>query len=108
MASKLVVITGASSGIGTALAKRYGRAGAHVLLLARNAGRLEAVAGAIRQGGGSATAYAIDLADAKTIEETSAKIAREVGTPDVLINNAGAGRFLPVSKTTAEDAAAMI
>ncbi|HEY6656564.1 MAG TPA: SDR family NAD(P)-dependent oxidoreductase, partial [Methyloceanibacter sp.] len=42
MASKLVLVTGASSGIGAALAKRYGRAGAHVLLLARNAGRLEA------------------------------------------------------------------
>ena len=108
MASKLVLITGASSGIGAALAKRYGRAGAHVLLLARNAGRLAAVAGAIRQGGGSATAYAIDLADARAIEETSAKIAREVGTPDVVINNAGAGRFLPLIKTTAEDAAAMI
>jgi short-subunit dehydrogenase len=108
MASKLVLITGASSGIGAALAKRYGRAGARVLLLARNAERLAAVAEAIRQSGGSATAYAIDLADTKAIEETSAKIAREVGTPDVLINNAGAGRWLPLTKTTAEDAAAMI
>jgi short-subunit dehydrogenase len=108
MASKLVLITGASSGIGAALAKLYGRAGAHVLLLARNAERLAAVAEAIRRGGGSATAYPIDLADAKAIEETSAKIAREVGTPDVLINNAGAGRWLPVVKTTAEDAASMI
>src|SRR6478672_1119069 len=108
MASKLVLITGASSGIGAALAKLYGRAGAHVLLLARNAERLGSVAEAIRQGGGSATAYPIDLADAKAIEETSAKIARELGTLDVLINNAGAGRWLPVVKTTAEDAAAMI
>jgi uncharacterized protein len=108
MASKLVLITGASSGIGAALAKLYGRAGAHVLLLARNAERLGSVAEAIRQGGGSATAYPIDLADAKAIEETRAKIAREVGTPDVLINNAGAGRWLPVVRTTAEDARSMI
>jgi short-subunit dehydrogenase len=108
MASKLVLITGASSGIGAALAKLYGRTGAHVLLLARNAERLGSVAEAIRQGGGSATAYPIDLADAKAIEETSAKIAREVGTPDVLINNAGAGRWLPVVRTTAEDARSMI
>jgi len=108
MASKLVLITGASSGIGAALAKLYGRAGAHLLLLARNAERLGTVAEAIWRGGGSATAYPIDLADAKAIEETSAKIAREVGTPDVLINNAGAGRWLPVVKTTAEDAASMI
>ena len=108
MAAKLVLITGASSGIGEALAKRYGRAGAHVLLLARNAERLGAVADAVREGGGTATAYPIDLADAKAIEETSATIAREIGIPDVLINNAGAGRWLPLLKTTAEEALAMI
>jgi uncharacterized protein len=108
MAAKLVLITGASSGIGAALAKLYGRAGGNVLLLARNADRLAAVAEAVQQGGGSATAYVIDLADTKAIEETSARIAREVGTPDVLINNAGAGRWLPLVKTTAEDASSMI
>ena len=108
MAAKLVLITGASSGIGEALAKRYGRTGAHVLLLARNAERLGAVASVIRQSGGTATAYAIDLADAEAIEDTSARIAREVGIPDVLINNAGAGRWLPLVKITAEEALAMI
>ncbi len=108
MAAKLVLITGASSGIGEALAKRYGRAGAHVLLLARNEERLMAVAEAIGRSGGTATAYVIDLADANAIEETSARIAREVGTPDVLVNNAGAGRWLPITKTTAEEALSMI
>ena len=52
--------------------------------------------------------YPIDLADAKAIEDTSARIAREVGIPDVLINNAGAGRWLPLLKTTAKEALAMI
>jgi uncharacterized protein len=108
MAAKLVLITGASSGIGEALAKRYGRAGAHVLLLARNAKRLDDVAAAVRAGGGTATAYPIDLADPKAIEDTSAKIAREVGIPDVLINNAGSGRWLPLLKTTAAEALTMI
>jgi uncharacterized protein len=108
MAAKLVLISGASSGIGEALAKRYGQAGAHVLLLARNEQRLAAVAEAIGRSGGTATAYAIDLADAKAIEELSARIAREVGTPDVLVNNAGAGLWLPVVKTTAEQALSMI
>lgn len=108
MADKLVLITGASSGIGEALAKRYGRTGAHVLLLARNVERLNAVADAIRESGGTATAFPIDLADANAVEETSAKIAREIGIPDVLINNAGAGRWLPLLKTTAKEALAMI
>jgi uncharacterized protein len=108
MPAKLVLITGASSGIGEALAKRYGRAGANVLLLARNAERLAAVADVIRCAGGAATAYAIDLANAGAIEETSAKIAREVGTPDILVNNAGAGRWLPLTKTTPAEALSMI
>jgi short-subunit dehydrogenase len=108
MAAKLVLITGGSSGIGEALAKRYGRTGAHVLLLARNEERLGAVAEAVRASGGTATTFAIDLADAKAIEETSAKIAREIGIPDILVNNAGAGRWLPLAKTTAKEALGMI
>src|SRR6478672_7354729 len=108
MAAKLVLITGASSGIGEALAKRYGRAGAHVLLLARNAERLAAVADAIKRDGGTATAYVIDLADPDAIEETGATIARQVGTPEILINNAGAGLWLPLIRTTATEARTMI
>jgi short-subunit dehydrogenase len=108
MAEKLVLITGASSGIGEALAKRYGRTGAHVLLLARDIARLDTVAEAVRTHGGSATTYAIDLADPDAIEDTRAKIAREVGVPHTLINNAGAGRWLPLLKTTPGEALAMI
>jgi short-subunit dehydrogenase len=108
MGSKLVLVTGASSGIGEATAKRYGASGARVLLFARNAERLGAVANAIRREGGTATAYPVDLSDAKAIEEVSARIAREAGTPDILINNAGAGRWLPLIETTPEEALAMI
>jgi short-subunit dehydrogenase len=108
MATKLVLITGASSGIGEALAKHYGRSGALVLLLARDVERLEGVADAIKRDGGDASACALDLADAGAIEDASAKIAREIGIPDILINNAGAGRWLPFVKTSAEEALAMI
>ena len=108
MAEKLVLITGASSGIGEALAKRYGSTGAHVLLLARDERRLQAAAEAAIASGGKATTFAVDLADAKAIDDTCAKIAREIGVPDVLVNNAGAGRWLPLLKTTAKDALAMI
>ncbi|HZJ12307.1 MAG TPA: SDR family NAD(P)-dependent oxidoreductase, partial [Methyloceanibacter sp.] len=108
MTSKLVLITGASSGIGEATAKRYGASGAHVLLLARNPERLAGVADSIRRAGGSAAPYAVDLADPSAIEETSARIKREAGTPDILINNAGAGRWRPLVETTAEEALHMI
>lgn len=108
MASKLVLITGASSGIGAATAKRYGVAGAHVLLLARNAERLDGVAQAIRESGGTATAFPIDLSDAQAIKELASRIEGEIGTPDILINNAGAGQWLPFLDTTPEGARAML
>ncbi len=108
MASKLVLITGASSGIGAATAKRYGASGARVLLFARDAGRLDEVANAIRRGGSAATPYKVDLSDAGAIAEAATRIKREAGTPDIIINNAGAGRWRPLVETSAEEALAMI
>jgi short-subunit dehydrogenase len=108
MAADLVLVTGASSGIGEATARRYGASGARVLLLARNADRLDDVAHAIRKDGGAASPYPVDLADSGAIEEVSARIASEAGTPDILINNAGAGRWLSLIETTAEEVLAMI
>jgi uncharacterized protein len=108
MASSLVLVTGASSGIGAATARRFGASGARVLLLARNEERLDEVASAIRKKGGTATPYPIDLADADAIAKLSSRIEREAGTPDVLINNAGAGRWLAVGDTSAQEALAMI
>ena len=108
MTAKLVLVTGASSGIGEATAKRYAAVGARVLLLARNAERLESVSANIERGGGNASAFPIDLADAEAVAELCARIGRKAGTPDILISNAGAGRWLPLVETTAEDARAMI
>jgi short-subunit dehydrogenase len=108
MTAKLVLVTGASSGIGEATAKLYGAQGAHVLLLARNAERLGAVAAAIRKDGGMATVFPVDLADASAIKDVAARVESEIGTPDILINNAGAGRWLPLLKTTPEEARAMM
>ncbi len=108
MAAKLILVTGASSGIGEATAERYGASGANVLLLARNAERLDRVAESIRRQGGTAAPYVIDLSDASAIAEVAARIKRESGTPDIVINNAGAGRWLPMVETTADDARRMI
>ena len=108
MGAKRVLITGASSGIGEATAKLYAAKGAEVILLARNTARLETVADTIRKGGGTATAYAVDLADPAATAEAAARIERELGIPHILINNAGAGRWLPLLDTTPEDARAMM
>ena len=94
-----VLVTGASSGIGEATAKRYGAAGAHVLLLARNAERLYGVAHAIREAGGTATAHPIDLSASEAVKEMAARVEAEIARRTSLINNAGAGRWLPLLET---------
>lgn len=108
MPSKLVVVTGASSGIGKAAARRYGQAGAHVVLLARNAERLEEAAHAVRSEGGSATVVPVDLQQADDTQRAAERILGELGTPDLLVNNAGIGRWRPLAETSPSDAAAMM
>lgn len=108
MTSKTVLVTGASSGIGAATARRYGAEGAHVLLLARNEERLARVAEDVRQAGGTATAFPVDLQDTAATLETAERIETEIGTPDILINNAGGGQWLPFTQTSPEQAAAMM
>src|SRR4029077_1535787 len=85
---KVVLITGASTGIGRATAERYGKNDAHLVLFARNAERLDSVATSICKSGGTATPFPIDLADSDAIRQLSARITSDIGTPDVLINNA--------------------
>ena len=104
----LSVVTGASSGIGAATARSLAARGSHVLLLARNADRLAAVVDEIRGRGGKADAIAVDLADPQAISAAVQGLISAHGSPDILINNAGAGRWLPILETTAEQAAQMM
>lgn len=97
----LTVITGASAGIGEAIARRLVRDGHRVVLLARRAERLETLT---RQLGPHAHAYAVDLSDPEAVAETCARILAEHGTPDILVNNAGSGRFLAIEETTSAQA----
>ena len=80
MTAKLVLVTGASSGIGAAVSKRFGRDGAHVLLLARNPERLDRAAHDVRDAGGTATPFAVDLQNAEETLDAAARIADEIGT----------------------------
>jgi short-subunit dehydrogenase len=86
---KTVLITGASSGIGEATALSVGAAGAHVLLVARTRAKLEAVAEAIFDVGGSATVHPCDLTDLADIDRMADEVLRAQGHVDVLVNNAG-------------------
>jgi NADP-dependent 3-hydroxy acid dehydrogenase YdfG len=105
---RLVLITGASSGIGAATAKAMAREGGRILLLARTRSTLEAVAEEIKAGGGEAWVYPVDISDAAAVEQTALAIRSDVGIPDILVNNAGAGRLMPIEETSPEDAAQMM
>jgi len=86
---KVAFVTGASRGIGAAIAQRLAKDGFHVVAVARSLDKLEAVAGEIKAAGGSAEALAVDIADAKALAAAVEKVAETHGRLDCLVNNAG-------------------
>lgn len=88
---RVVIVTGASAGIGRATALRLGRAGTTVVLAARRSEELDAVAAEVRAGGGAAVTVPGDLRESSVIEALTAAALGVTGRIDVLINNAGAG-----------------
>ena len=87
----MVIITGASSGIGRALALRLGAAGYRVGLIARRREPLEAAAAAIAAAGGTAVAAVADVGDRAALRAAVAEVEHRLGPPDVLVANAGFG-----------------
>lgn len=87
--AKTVLITGASSGIGEAAAKKIAEAGGVVALVARTRENLEKVASEIRENGGSAHVYPCDLSDMDAIAAMADRVLDDLGGVDILINNAG-------------------
>ncbi|HKF93652.1 MAG TPA: SDR family oxidoreductase [Gammaproteobacteria bacterium] len=105
---KLVLVTGASSGIGAAIAKAMAKAGGRVVLLARRADALDQVAAEITVADGTARTFPVDLADANAVEAFAKQVTKELGTPDIIINNAGAGRWLFVDEVSPAEAVEMM
>jgi NAD(P)-dependent dehydrogenase (short-subunit alcohol dehydrogenase family) len=89
LAGKIALITGASRGIGAAVAKRFAAEGAHVILVARTQAGLEEVDDEIRDAGGTATLFVADLTDYDKIDQMGAALFERFGRLDVLVGNAG-------------------
>lgn len=97
--AKVVVVTGAASGMGRATAHLFGDEGAHVAAADRDGAGAETVADEIRSAGGSAQAWTLDVADGDAIPAFVAGVVSRFGSLDILVNNAGVS--VPASITDA-------
>lgn len=86
------IVTGASQGLGRAMALALGRSGARVACVARNATKLEATVAAIRAAGGQAEVLAGDVSQREVVDGIVEKVADEWGRLDIMVNNAGITR----------------
>ncbi len=100
---QVVVITGASAGVGRAAAQAFARRGASVALLARGRDGLDAACHEVEAGGGRALAIPTDVADADQVEVAAATVERLLGPIDVWVNNAMASVFSPVKEMPADE-----
>jgi uncharacterized protein len=93
MKGKVVIVTGASSGIGEAAAREFGRAGARVVIAARRLERLQALAHEIEALGGDVLVVQTDMSKFGDIQSLVSQTIERFGRVDVLVNNAGFGRL---------------
>ncbi|WP_050726850.1 SDR family NAD(P)-dependent oxidoreductase [Vulgatibacter incomptus] len=104
LANKVALVLGASRGIGAATARALGRAGADVVVAARDAVALEAVASSIREEGARAMAIPTDILDDTQVARVVARTVEAFGGLDVAFNNAGSGHLpAPLADLTVQD-----
>jgi NADP-dependent 3-hydroxy acid dehydrogenase YdfG len=103
LTSTVALVTGASSGIGGATARRLARHGASVALVARRRDRLEALAAEIVEAGGIALAVEADITDRAQAESAVQQVVGRFGRLDILVDNAGVMLLGPVVGADADD-----
>lgn len=105
---KVVVITGASSGLGAATARRLASEGARAVLAARRADRLEALVQEIRDGGGEAVAATTDVTRRDDVKKLVDRAVKTYGRIDVMLNNAGLMPLAPFERLKVDEWERMI
>src|SRR5690348_15535104 len=95
--NKVVVITGASAGVGRAAAREFARSGADVALLARNGDALDNARAEVASCGRRALPITVDVSDADAVERAAFAIESQLGPIDVWVNNAMVTVFSPVA-----------
>ena len=101
--SEVVVITGASAGVGRATARNFARHGARIALLARGTDGLEAAQREVQELGGTAIVIPVDVANPEQVEAAAARVEIDLGKIDIWINNAMASVFSPIREMTPEE-----
>ncbi len=105
---RVALVTGGAQGLGLAIATGLADAGAHVLVVARNAQRVADAVASIRARGGSAAALVLDITDEAAVADAFARIDAEHGRLDILVNNAGARHRNNMAHLDAADLRAML
>jgi NAD(P)-dependent dehydrogenase (short-subunit alcohol dehydrogenase family) len=103
MSSETVVVTGASAGLGRAIANEFGKRGAQVALLARGSQGLNSAAAEIESAGGKALVLPTDVADAAAVQAAADQAEEQFGPIDVWVNNAMVSVFAPVKEMKPEE-----
>lgn len=100
---EIVVVTGASAGLGRAIVRAFAHDGAHIGLIARGRDGLEGARREVEELGGKAVVYPADVADAAQVEAAAAAVEEQLGPIDIWVNNAMASVFSPIKEMTAAE-----
>ncbi len=100
---EVVVVTGASAGLGRAIVQKFAEQGAHIGLIARGRDRLESTKRDVEAAGGRALVISADVADAQAVEDAAEQVEREFGPIDIWVNNAMTAVFSPVKEMQADE-----